>query len=140
MFLEDEGRFQEAEAEFISAGKAREAVDMYIHNQDWDAANRVAENYDPASVAEVLVAQVRGGRQEQELMARLQMCCLSRLLIHPSSIHLFLPPLCPLLSWVADCFRLRNHSSASLAIALSLTHSCPIAYYPSPPLPRHALP
>ena len=33
MFLEDEGRFQEAEAEFIAASKPREAVDMYIHNQ-----------------------------------------------------------------------------------------------------------
>ena len=33
MFLEDEGRFAEAEAEFISANKPREAVDMYIHNQ-----------------------------------------------------------------------------------------------------------
>lgn len=33
MFLEDEGRFQEAEAEFISAGKPREAIDMYCHNQ-----------------------------------------------------------------------------------------------------------
>lgn len=72
-------------------------------------------------------------------MARLQMCCLSRLLIHPSSIHLFLPPLCPLLSWVADCFRLRNHSSSSLAIAFSLTHSCPIAYCRSPPQARVAL-
>lgn len=28
MFLEDEGRFQEAEAEFINANKPKEAIDM----------------------------------------------------------------------------------------------------------------
>ena len=59
MFLEDEGRFAEAEAEFIQASKPREAVDMYIHNQDWDSAMRIAEQYDPQAVSEVLVAQVR---------------------------------------------------------------------------------
>ncbi|GAX77698.1 hypothetical protein CEUSTIGMA_g5141.t1 [Chlamydomonas eustigma] len=59
MFLEDEGRFQEAEAEFIAAAKPREAVDMYIHNQDWDAAMRVGEQYDPSSVSDVLIAQAR---------------------------------------------------------------------------------
>merc|ERR1711965_651642 len=31
MFLEDEGRFPEAEEEFIRAGKPKEAIDMYTH-------------------------------------------------------------------------------------------------------------
>jgi intraflagellar transport protein 172 len=61
MFLEDEGRFPEAEQEFINANKPKEAVDMYIHNQDWESSMRVAEQYDPASVTDVLVAQVRRG-------------------------------------------------------------------------------
>lgn len=57
MFLEDEGKFNEAEAEFVKAGKPREAVLMYVHNQDWDSAQRVAELYDPRSVGDVLKGQ-----------------------------------------------------------------------------------
>lgn len=59
MYLEDEGRFAEAEAEFISAGKPKEAIDMYIHNEDWDAASRVAEAHDPAAGAYILLAQAQ---------------------------------------------------------------------------------
>merc|ERR1711871_292084 len=33
--------------------------DMYLHNQDWSAAMRVAEANDPASVPDVLVAKAR---------------------------------------------------------------------------------
>lgn len=57
MFLEDEGKFSEAEKEFIKAGKSKEAVLMYVHNQDWDSAQRVAEENDPDSVTDVLVGQ-----------------------------------------------------------------------------------
>ena len=57
LLLEDEGRFKEAESEFISARKPREAIDMYLHQQDWNSAMRVAEQYDPASMSDVLVAQ-----------------------------------------------------------------------------------
>lgn len=57
MFLEDEGKFTDAEAEFVQAGKPREAIDMYIHQQDWAAARRVAEQSDPDSVPEVLCGQ-----------------------------------------------------------------------------------
>eukprot|EP00798_Chlamydomonas_sp_ICE-L_P014195 gene14195-20165_t len=66
MFLEDEGRFAEAEAEFIAADKPKEAVDMYIHTQDWDAGMRVAEQYDPASVSDVLIAQARSATERQQ--------------------------------------------------------------------------
>lgn len=114
MFLEDEGRFQEAEAEFISAGKPREAIDMYCHNQvggcdtglwlmeaacicvplptfmfdcpshlhptpthtttnkstneciqhppppqEWDSAQRIADQYDPTATQDILAAQAR---------------------------------------------------------------------------------
>ena len=30
----------------------------YVHNQDWDSAQRVAEENDPDSVTDVLVGQV----------------------------------------------------------------------------------
>ena len=36
----------------------KEAVLMYVHNQDWDAAQRVAEEHDPNSVSDVLVSQI----------------------------------------------------------------------------------
>ncbi|KAJ8275180.1 hypothetical protein COCON_G00098050 [Conger conger] len=59
MFLEDEGKFAEAEAEFIKAGKPKEAVLMYFHNQDWSSAQRVAETHDPDSVPDVLLGQAK---------------------------------------------------------------------------------
>uniref|UniRef100_A0A7S0YIK8 Intraflagellar transport protein n=1 Tax=Polytomella parva TaxID=51329 RepID=A0A7S0YIK8_9CHLO len=67
MFLEDEGRFAEAEVEFVAADKAKEAVDMYIHNQDWAAALRVAEQNDPSSLQDVFVAQARTCLERKQL-------------------------------------------------------------------------
>lgn len=57
MALEDDGKFAEAETEFILAEKPREAVLMYVHAQNWIAALRVAESHVPAAVPEVLQAQ-----------------------------------------------------------------------------------
>ncbi|KAF7654055.1 hypothetical protein LDENG_00075250, partial [Lucifuga dentata] len=59
LYLEDEGKFAEAEVEFIKAEKPKEAVLMYVHNKDWDSAQRVAEGHDPDSVSEVLVGQAK---------------------------------------------------------------------------------
>ena len=59
LYLEDEGRFKEAEGEFIKAEKPVEAIEMYIHQQDWKSAMRVAESFHPASISDVLVAQAR---------------------------------------------------------------------------------
>ncbi|XP_071962115.1 intraflagellar transport protein 172 homolog [Antedon mediterranea] len=66
MYLEDEGRFKDAEAAFIKAGKPKEAVLMYVHSQDWDAAQRVAEKHDPDSVADVLVGQARFAFEQKD--------------------------------------------------------------------------
>jgi intraflagellar transport protein 172 len=59
MALEDEGKFKEAEGHFVKGGKPKEAVLMYVHNQDWDSAQRVAEQHDEDSVADVLVGQAK---------------------------------------------------------------------------------
>ncbi|KXS17578.1 hypothetical protein M427DRAFT_121993 [Gonapodya prolifera JEL478] len=59
MFLEDEGRFKEAEQAFVLSGKPREAILMYIHNEDWNAALSVAESHDAPSVPEILVGQAK---------------------------------------------------------------------------------
>ena len=54
-----EGRFDEAEEEFVRAGKPKEAIEMYCHQQDWPAAMRVAETCHPASVPDICALQVR---------------------------------------------------------------------------------
>lgn len=52
------GRFGEAEEEFVRAGKPKEAIDMYCHQQDWAAALSVANTCDPASVPSICALQV----------------------------------------------------------------------------------
>ena len=59
MFLEDEGRFKEAEDEFIKAEKPKEAIDMYVHQHEWNAALNVAENFDAQSIPDIFVAHGR---------------------------------------------------------------------------------
>ncbi len=59
LFLEDDERFAEAEEEFIKANKPKEAIDMYVHQLDWDNAIRVAEKCDPAAIPEIYIAQAK---------------------------------------------------------------------------------
>ncbi|KAJ1542553.1 hypothetical protein HK096_009264, partial [Nowakowskiella sp. JEL0078] len=59
MHLEDEGKFKEAENAFILASKPKEAILMYLHNEDWAAALKVAETYEPSSVSDVLLGQAK---------------------------------------------------------------------------------
>ncbi|KAJ4920615.1 hypothetical protein JOQ06_027754, partial [Pogonophryne albipinna] len=66
IYLEDEGKFAEAEFEFIKAGKPKEAVFMYVHNKDWASAQRVAEGHDPDSVSEVLVGQAKSCFEQKD--------------------------------------------------------------------------
>ena len=79
MYLEDEGRFDEAERAFIKADKPKEATDMYVHQQDWAAATRVAEANDPANVPDVLAAQVRC---MAHCMAHCMVHCLAHCMVH----------------------------------------------------------
>ncbi len=59
MALEDEGKFRDAETHFVKADKPKEAVLMYVHAQDWESAQRVAEASDPDSVGDVLIGQAK---------------------------------------------------------------------------------
>lgn len=43
----------------LPAEKPKEAIEMYMHNQDWESAMRVAEQFDPTSITDILVAQAR---------------------------------------------------------------------------------
>ncbi len=42
----------------MRGGKPKEAVLMHVHQQNWDAAQRVAEEHCPESVPDVLIGQV----------------------------------------------------------------------------------
>ncbi|KAK0173296.1 hypothetical protein PV328_006513 [Microctonus aethiopoides] len=64
--LEDEGKFPEAEKEFIRAGKAIEAVQMYIHTQDWDAAEDIAQTVGKEAVAQVLIARAAEAAENRD--------------------------------------------------------------------------
>lgn len=57
MALEDDGRFAEAESEFLRASKPKEAIDMWVHQQDWAGALRVAEANDPSAMQDIYAAQ-----------------------------------------------------------------------------------
>lgn len=59
MALEDDGKFQEAEENFIKAGKPKEAVLMYIHTQDWSNAERVAQLHDESALTQVLLGHAK---------------------------------------------------------------------------------
>ena len=61
LWLESEGRFEEAEMLFIETNKAKEAVLMYLHNQDFEKALKVAESHvkDESVISDVLVAQAK---------------------------------------------------------------------------------
>ncbi|KAJ8664577.1 hypothetical protein QAD02_006239, partial [Eretmocerus hayati] len=66
MALEDEGRFADAEREFLKAGKAMEAVQMYIHTRDWKAAENVAQDHCPEGLSQVLVAKASEAAENQD--------------------------------------------------------------------------
>ncbi|XP_026827198.1 intraflagellar transport protein 172 homolog isoform X2 [Ooceraea biroi] len=66
MALEDEGRFAEAEKEFVQAGKAMEAVQMYIHSRDWESAEDVARSHSQEAVAQVLIARAAEAAEAQD--------------------------------------------------------------------------
>lgn len=57
MDYEDEGKFNEAEVEFLKAAKPKEAILMYVHGRDWRAALRIAERHMPDAINEVLLSQ-----------------------------------------------------------------------------------
>jgi intraflagellar transport protein 172 len=66
LYLEDDGKFSEAEQAFVRAGKPKEAVLMYVHQKDWDSAQRIAESYCPDSIPDVLVGQAQIAFQKKD--------------------------------------------------------------------------
>lgn len=69
MQLEDDGNFSAAEEEFIRAGRPKEAVDMHVHQGDYDAALRVAQSHEPGSVQEVQLTHARNRVERRDFAA-----------------------------------------------------------------------
>eukprot|EP00210_Caulerpa_lentillifera_P003637 g3472.t1 len=69
MHLEDEGFFDEASECFIKAGKPQEALDMFVHSQEWDKALTIAEKYTPTSVVEIYSLQAQSMAEKGDLYA-----------------------------------------------------------------------
>ncbi|XP_076232501.1 intraflagellar transport protein Oseg2 [Calliopsis andreniformis] len=64
--LEDAGQFSEAEKEFVKAGKIMEAVQMYMHTHDWEAAEDLAQSINQDVVAEVLTVRASEAAETQD--------------------------------------------------------------------------
>ncbi|XP_015595286.1 intraflagellar transport protein 172 homolog [Cephus cinctus] len=66
MALEDEGKFSDAEREFIQADKAVEAVQMYIHTREWESAEEVAQTHCQDALPQVLIAKAAEAAESQD--------------------------------------------------------------------------
>ena len=62
--LEDAGDYPKAEEFYLLSGRAREAVLMYMQNQDWDAAERIAEEHCKDVLEDVYIAQARSAMEK----------------------------------------------------------------------------
>ncbi|KAI6232370.1 Intraflagellar transport protein osm-1 [Aphelenchoides besseyi] len=64
--LEDEGEYNRAEQFYLQAGKSREAVLMYIHNQQWEAAERLASAHCPDLLNDVYIGHARSALEAKD--------------------------------------------------------------------------
>lgn len=65
---EDDGKFAEAEVEFLLANKPKEAISMYEHSRDWHSALRIAEQHLPGAVNSVLLNQAVDALESENYM------------------------------------------------------------------------
>ena len=67
MAIEDDGHLKDAEYHCFIAKNPKEAVLMYVHNQDWDSAQIVAEEHDSNGVHDVLFDQANVAFEAKDL-------------------------------------------------------------------------
>ncbi|KAI1724366.1 intraflagellar transport protein osm-1 [Ditylenchus destructor] len=65
--LEDEGDLSKAEEYYLKAGKGKDAILMYIHNQNWEAAERIASLHSTDMLVDVYISQARAALEEKNL-------------------------------------------------------------------------
>ena len=65
--MEDSEQYEEAEERFIDAGKPKEAVEMYLHLSNYNAAMRVAEAHEPSVVPKIRCHQAAAEAQRGNL-------------------------------------------------------------------------
>ncbi|KAM3727543.1 Intraflagellar transport protein [Dirofilaria immitis] len=64
--LEEEGEFEKAEMHYIESGKPKEVILMYIHDQDWENAERIAKQYCPEALSDVYTRQARMAIEQKD--------------------------------------------------------------------------
>lgn len=64
--LEDDGDYAKAEQFYLLAGKAREAVLMHMHNQDWSAAEKIASEHCQDMLIDVYISQARAALEQKD--------------------------------------------------------------------------
>lgn len=64
--LEDEGRGEEAEQHYLLGNRPQEAVHMYVHQQDWNSALRVAEKHCTQLLPDIYVGLARQAFQQRD--------------------------------------------------------------------------
>ena len=55
--MQNDGKYSEAEHEYILADRAKQAVTMYLETKDWANAIRVADTFDKKLVDDILKTQ-----------------------------------------------------------------------------------
>ncbi len=66
--LEDAGKYKEAEVAFIQSGKPKEAILMYIHEEDWDSAFTIAEKHEPSALHDILLGQAKSAFAKKDFI------------------------------------------------------------------------
>ncbi|VDM11557.1 unnamed protein product [Wuchereria bancrofti] len=64
--LEEEGEFEKAEMHYIESGKSKEAILMYVHDQDWENAERIAKKHSPEILSDVYIRQARMAIEQKD--------------------------------------------------------------------------
>jgi intraflagellar transport protein 172 len=67
--LEDDENFEKAEQEFLAARKPKEAIAMWVHQQNWTEAMRVAEAHDQSAIMEIWEDKARKRLEAKDFTA-----------------------------------------------------------------------
>ncbi|VDK73481.1 unnamed protein product [Litomosoides sigmodontis] len=73
--LEEEGEFEKAEMHYVESERPKEAVLMYVHNQQWENAERVAKQYNPEVLSDVYIREARMAIERKDF-TRAESCLL----------------------------------------------------------------
>ncbi|MFH4973753.1 hypothetical protein AB6A40_000462 [Gnathostoma spinigerum] len=64
--LEEEGQLENAEKHYLEAGKAREAIDMYMRENDWESAERIAKQHCAEALMDIYIGRAREAIEQKD--------------------------------------------------------------------------